>query len=455
MNSSRCILGGLNTVTRSSGFRINNNLFRSYSISGPKASGNFLGKTKTLVYGVLGISGATFFGFYFSNTRSNIHQYVSTPILRLFDEEDAHDLSILALEYNLGPKDRKDDDDCLQIKIWGKTLSNPIGLSAGYDKNARVMDKLLDLGFGAVEVGSITPEPQPGNPKKRLFRLVNSNSIINRMGLNNDGIEACSRRLSIYMSNKITEESSKTSGLSINGAINKVYLDNLGQSKKFLGANVSKNSSSDSSDDSDYLLGIRKLGKFVDYIVVNVSCPNVKNLGSGNDLEKLDKTMRLARAECDSLGESNSGTKPALVVKIGPDYSPLELQVISELALKNNIDGIITSNTSKSRPQSVLSSDGSVASENGGLSGPPIKDISLKTTSLVYKFTQGKIPIIGCGGISNAQDVLDYGLAGASFVQVYTAMIYQGPGLASKLKDDLVKLLDGRKWPDIVGKGSL
>ncbi|OMJ26607.1 Dihydroorotate dehydrogenase (quinone), mitochondrial [Smittium culicis] len=415
---------------------------------------NAFNATQAIVYGAVGIAGASFFAFYFTNTRSSFHEYVSVPLLRLLDEELAHDLSILALKYNLAPKDKKNDDESLQINLWGKTLSNPIGLPAGYDKNARVMDKLFDLGFGAVEVGSITPQPQSGNPKKRLFRLTESQAIINRMGLNNDGIDICSERLSKFVSNKITSENILPNENTVNQAINKLYFENAGKPKKFLGVNVSKNSSSHHDDDTDFLTGIRKLGKFADYIVVNISCPNVTNLGSGNNLDSLNETMRLARIECNNLSKPDIGiNKPALVIKIGPDYSPKELEIISQLALKNNIDGIITCNTSRSRPDSVTASNKSLAAEAGGLSGAPIKDMALKTTSLVYKYTQGKIPIIGCGGIRTAQDVLEYGLAGASFVQVYTGMVYKGPGIASTLKDDLLVLLDGKKWSDIVGAG--
>ncbi|PVU95825.1 hypothetical protein BB559_002588 [Furculomyces boomerangus] len=406
-------------------------------------------RVSNTAFGLVGIALAGFFGFYVTDSRSNIHEYITVPLMQQLDAEKAHYLSIKALSYGLGPVDRKQDNECLKTEIWGMKLSNPIGLAAGYDKNGEVADKLLDLGFGAVEVGSITPKPQEGNPRKRLFRLSNNNAAINRMGLNNDGFDVVKSRLKKRFWNNVAnqqldnEENAKTSVSQAKHTINKSGRDN-----RLLGINISKNHSSPSDSDQDFLDGIDQLGSLADYVVINVSCPNVTNLGAGSDLILLDKTMKSARTHCDALGTK----KPALVIKLGPDYTENDLKLISELALKNDIDGIITSNTSRSRPE-CLKSDEPNASEMGGLSGPPIRNLSLNTTRLVYKFTNGKIPIIGCGGVSSAEDVLEYGRAGASFVQLYTGMVYTGPGIVSKIKDDMVVLLNGKKWDDIVGSG--
>ncbi|PWA01574.1 hypothetical protein BB558_002329 [Smittium angustum] len=371
-------------------------------------------RVSNTAFGLVGIALAGFFGFYVTDSRSNIHEYITVPLMQQLDAEKAHYLSIKALSYGLGPVDRKQDNECLKTEIWGMKLSNPIG-----------------------------------NPRKRLFRLSNNNAAINRMGLNNDGFDVVKSRLKKRFWNNVAnqqldnEENAKTSVSQAKHTINKSGRDN-----RLLGINISKNHSSPSDSDQDFLDGIDQLGSLADYVVINVSCPNVTNLGAGSDLILLDKTMKSARTHCDALGTK----KPALVIKLGPDYTENDLKLISELALKNNIDGIITSNTSRSRPE-CLKSDEPNASEMGGLSGPPIRNLSLNTTRLVYKFTNGKIPIIGCGGVSSAEDVLEYGRAGASFVQLYTGMVYTGPGIVSKIKDDMVVLLNGKKWDDIVGSG--
>ncbi|PVU89987.1 hypothetical protein BB561_005089 [Smittium simulii] len=406
----------------------------------------FTKRTLNFALGTTTVLGIGLFSLYAFNTRSSIHELVFAPLLRQLDEEVAHDLSIKLLSWNLGPKDHHKDSELLETQLWGKRLSNPLGMAAGYDKNAQIPDKILKLGFGAVEVGSITPLPQSGNPSKRLFRLNNTQAIINRMGLNNDGIEECKKRLEARFWKNATEKSandnhSSQSITSLADSVPKSGIDG-----RLLGVNVSKNSNSPSDSDSDFLTGIKELGPFADYIVINISCPNVENLSSGSNMKMMDKTVSAARAECNNLGDK----KPALVIKIGPDYSENELKIISQIALKNNVDGIIATNTSRSRPEYIFKDEPN-AKNAGGLSGPPIKNLALNTTRLVYKYTDKKIPIIGCGGVSTAQDVLEYGRAGASFVQLYTSMIYQGPGVASKIKDDLTVLLDGQKWSDIIG----
>ncbi|OMH81197.1 Dihydroorotate dehydrogenase (quinone), mitochondrial [Zancudomyces culisetae] len=412
---------------------------RSYSAG---ARSNLGTKASNAMYGLFGIVGLGALGFYCSDSRAAVHKYVSTPLLGMFDEEVAHDLSIKALSLGLCPIDKSIDDKKLEIEIFGKKMSNPIGMAAGYDKNAKVADQLFGLGFGAVEVGSITPLPQVGNPKKRLFRLPNSEAIINRMGLNNDGVAVVKERLKARLWRHVTKtENPEKTAMQAYSEVSR-----SGKEGRILGINISKNHSSDHESPADFLVGIKELGTLADYLVINISCPNVKNLGAGSDISIMRDTLKSAREECNALGAK----QPALLVKIGPDYSDEELAVISKVALECRVDGIITSNTSRSRPASI-SQDHPNCEEMGGLSGTPIKQLALNTTRKVYKFTEGKIPIIGCGGISTAEDVYEFGKAGASFVQVYTAMIYQGPGLVANLKQDLSSLLGDKKWSEIVG----
>ncbi|KAJ2087922.1 dihydroorotate dehydrogenase [Coemansia sp. RSA 986] len=390
---------------------------------------------------------AAVFGFgllYGMDSSSGLHKYVITPVLRLLDPEDAHNLVITVLRYGLGPMDDKPDDSLLEVSLWGKKMSNPVGLAAGFDKNGKAIDGLFSLGFGLVEVGSITPVAQEGNPKKRLFRIDESGAVINRMGMNNEGVEVCSDRIRSRFWRMATVQS-KQMGVtvaSLSNAMNKSAIN-----RRLLGVNLGKNKSSSADSYDDYVLGLKSIGPYADYVVVNVSCPNVKNIAASSDIGVLESTIAAVVKERNSM----PNYRPPVVLKIGPDNSADQLKLIAQLALDYNVDGIITTNTTSSRPSSIVNSS-DIAKEEGGLSGKPLRDIALATTRDMYKLTKGRIPIIGCGGISSAEDALEFGKAGATAVQIYSSMIYDGPGKAREIKDGLVSLLKGRKWTDIVGE---
>ncbi|CAJ0915130.1 18814_t:CDS:2 [Entrophospora sp. SA101] len=374
---------------------------------------------RNLVIGTSGLVGLTLFlKYYYSDSRAVIHKYLSTTALRLFTTpETSHKFAIWAAKHELTPKDKLADDECLGIEVWGKKISNPIGLAAGFDKNGEAIDGLFDLGFGYVEIGSVTPEPQPGNPKPRVFRLSKDKSIINRYGFNSDGHYIVESRLR----DRIRRKSNGKRGI-----------------------NLGKNKWSDVESVDDYVKGIKRFGEYADILVVNVSSPNTPGL---RGLQKKGLIDNLLKEVMKAL-------------KISPDLTEEELEDIADAAMNNGVDGIIISNTTTSRPAS-LKSDKKLISEMGGLSGPPVKQLSLRALKKIYQYTNGKIVLIGCGGISNAQDALEYARAGATMVQLYTSLTYDGAGKVREIKDGVIKELnssdnDGddnkKKWKDIVGE---
>ena len=338
-----------------------------------------------------------------------LSDHLVTPLLRKLSPEIAHDLTIKALEKGFSPVNSLPVDPVLQTKVWGVKFDNPLGLAAGFDKQALVMEGLSKIGFGFIEVGGVTPLPQEGNPKPRVFRLKEDRALVNRMGLNNDGHEAVAKRLASYRA----------------------------QSKPgIIGINIAKSTSSDDMI-GDYKKGIRNLGKFADFIVLNVSCPNVswtKNLSKNEDgLKNLVFAIKEERARL----VSHSKNLP-LLLKLAPNMSFDSKKYMAQLALDSGIDGLVVSNTTPDRDKNLLSSS---QKEKGGLSGAPLKALALQTLKDMYALTQGAIPIIGVGGIENAQDAYERIRSGASLVQIYTAMIYQGPGIVPRIKKELAELL--------------
>ncbi|KAJ2840969.1 dihydroorotate dehydrogenase, partial [Coemansia erecta] len=313
-------------------------------------------------------------------------------------------------------------------------------MAAGFDKNAEVFDGLYGLGFGFVEVGTITPAPQEGNPKQRLFRIDDSGAVINRMGLNNDGVQICGDRIRSRFWHLISHQSKKKNETiaSLSSTIYRSVCNG-----QLLGVNLGKNKSSAANSYDDYVYGLKNLGPYADYVVINVSCPNVKNIAASSDIGVLESTIAAVVKERNKM----ENYLPPIVLKIGPDNSSDQLQLIAQLALDYRVDGIITTNTTLSRPAGLIDPE-DVAKQEGGLSGKPLRDIALNTTREMYRLTKGKIPIIGCGGISSAEDALAFAKAGASAIQIYTSMTYDGPGKVREIKDGLVDLLKGRKWTD-------
>ncbi|MEQ9490097.1 MAG: quinone-dependent dihydroorotate dehydrogenase [Alphaproteobacteria bacterium] len=329
------------------------------------------------------------------------------PLLRCLDPETAHDLTLKALRLGLGPVDRVPDDPRLSMKVCGLDFSNPVGLSAGFDKNAEVAGPMLRAGFGFVEAGSITPRPQPGNPKPRIFRLPDDAAVINRLGFNNRGMDYASHRLETWRKHDLAGP---------------------------IGVNLGKNKDTKVAAD-DYRLGAEKLARFADYLVVNVSSPNTPGLRALQDRAELDAILT-GVAE----GASAAGVKlPPVFVKIAPDIEDSDIADLSAMALEGRMDGLIVSNTTITRPDTLKSTD--LVVETGGLSGRPLFDRSTTLLAAIYRATEGKVPLIGVGGISSGADAYAKIRAGASLVQLYTALIYQGPGLVTQIKRDLVQLL--------------
>lgn len=328
------------------------------------------------------------------------------PLLRSLPPETAHELALKALAAGLAGRDRGPDDPRLAIDLWGHRFANPIGLAAGFDKDARVPLQALALGFGFVEVGSVTPKPQAGTAGPRLFRLTEDRAVINRMGFNSQGHEAVIERLA-----RIGRPGRR-------GA---------------LGINLGRNK--DSADAAaDFAAGVRALGPYADYLVVNLSSPNtpgLRALQGKAPLEALLGRVAEARAQLPAGG-------PPLLVKIAPDLVEEELADIAAVAQAMGVDGLIVANTSIARPASLRSRH---RGEGGGLSGAPLMAPSTRMLARVHALTGGAMPLIGSGGVASGADAYAKIRAGASLVQLYTALIYQGPGLVRRIKRELAALL--------------
>jgi len=297
------------------------------------------------------------------------------------------------------------EDDHLKTQVGDLTFPNPIGLAAGFDKNAEIVPLFEALGFGAVEVGTVTPKGQPGNDHPRLFRLLEDRAIINRMGFNNEGIDAMLHRLQ---------------GLSKNIP---------------LGVNLGKNKSTPNEEAlSDYLCLLEKAYPWGDYFVINISSPNTPGLRGLQELDSLTPLLEGLLEKRNELAEA-SGQRKQIWLKLAPDLDSSELEKICQLALQLKLDALVLTNTTISRPK--LKSKHAL--ESGGLSGKPLRDLSNKRLKEAVEFTKGEIPLIGVGGIFNAKDVAEKLKLGASLVQVYSGLIFEGPGLIQRLKKDLLK----------------
>jgi len=343
------------------------------------------------------------------------------PLLFKVDPEKAHTLAIKSLKFNLIPNvfDEHKNDSIFQTKIFGKDLDNPIGMAAGFDKNAEVYNALFKLGFGFVEVGTITPLKQYGNPKPRVFRLVEDEALINRLGFNNHGAE--------------------------------IVKDRIKRNKKLglLGINIGPNK--DSSDRlNDYLIGLKTFYDDADYITINISSPNTENLRTfheGNKLQDLLKSIMIEK--------KNLNSNIPIAVKVSPDINEDQVSQISEILLEHEIKAIIVSNTSEATRDKLSNIQ---RHQKGGLSGKPIEEKSNILINEFYKLLKGKIKIIGVGGVDSGQSAYDKFIAGADFVQLYTGMVFNGPNIAGIIKKELKELLirDGVKnYTEIIGNKTL
>ena len=334
------------------------------------------------------------------------------PYIFTLDPEAAHDLAIKSLKLNFLPKSffQVENEEMLSTELFKKKLKNPIGLAAGFDKSAEVYNSLFKFGFGFVEVGTITPRRQFGNPKPRVFRLEKDKALINRLGFNNDGIDTVSHRLK---ENRPDE---------------------------FLGINIGPNK--DTKDKIlDFLECFSKLNKFADYITVNISSPNTTGLRDFHE-EKLLSQLLSKLLEFKKKQKINC----PITLKISPDIGESEITNINEMILKFKIDGVILTNTTNQNRDNLLSD---YKNEAGGLSGLPIKNLSLKLIKSFYKLNKGKTPIIGVGGIDSGQSAFEKIAAGATAVQLYTGMVYNGPGVIKDIKKELIEILKKEKIKNI------
>ena len=335
------------------------------------------------------------------------------PYIFTLDPEAAHDLAIKSLKLNFIPKSffQVEDEEMLSINLFKKKLKNPIGLAAGFDKSAEVYNSLFKLGFGFVEVGTITPKRQFGNPKPRVFRLEKDRAMINRLGFNNDGIEIVSNRLK------------------------------KNEPDEILGINIGPNKNTKEKI-FDFIECYKKLNKFASYITVNISSPNTAGLRSFHEEKLLTELL----SKLYNIKKKQKITCP-IALKISPDIDENEISNINEMVLKFKIDCIILTNTTNKNRINLL--DLSNKNETGGLSGLPLKELSLKFIKKFYKENKGKIPIIGVGGIDSGQSAFEKIVAGATAIQLYTGMVYQGPGIVKNIKKELIEILKTEKIKNI------
>ena len=332
------------------------------------------------------------------------------PFIFKFSPEVAHSLAIKALKLNNLGFNKPKDSKLLEIEFCGKKLSSPIGVAAGFDKNAEIYNPLFNLGFGFVEVGTITPKPQYGNSKPRVFRLEEDEALINRLGFNNSGSEEISLRIKKEIK------------------------------KGFLGINIGPNKDT-SNRIEDYLTCFRKFHMLGDYITINISSPNTENLRDFHNQDELNSLIKELKEEKEKLN-----SKIPIALKISPDLNEEQIDIIAKILLDEEIEIIIISNTSDKNRENLHNIN---KLEKGGLSGKPIQEISNKIIIKFYKLLGNKIKIIGVGGVDTGQAAYEKIISGASLVQLYTGMVYRGPGIASKISSELIDILKNKGFKNI------
>ena len=345
----------------------------------------------------------------FSNLRSLIFK---------LDPETAHSLAIKSLKFNFIPNilDDEKNNPLFKTKLFNKEIENPIGMAAGFDKNAEVYNSLFNLGFGFVEVGTVTPLEQYGNPKPRVFRLVEDEALINRLGFNNLGSKNIADRIKRNNPNGL---------LGINIGPNKESEDRL----------------------NDYIQCLKIFNGVSDYITINISSPNTEDLRNFHDQKKLDDLLKLIEKEKRDLN-----SKIPIAVKVSPDINDKEIMKISEVLLDNKIEAAIISNTSDTTRENLQNTQ---SHQKGGLSGKPIESKSSELIRKFYKVLKGRVKIIGVGGVDSGRSAYQKLLAGADYLQLYTGMVFRGPNIVSLIKKELKEILlkDGVKnFNEIVGK---
>ena len=338
------------------------------------------------------------------------------PFIFKLDPELAHDLAIKALKTNLIAKDYKKNELILKTQLFGKEIPNPIGIAAGFDKNAEVYNPLFKLGFGFVEVGTVTPLSQYGNPKPRVFRLEEDCALINRLGFNNNGADDARSRI--------------------------IKKKPIGM----LGVNIGPNWNSENKIE-DYLNCLRKFHDIADYITINISSPNTENLRDFHNNEELKNLLESIHNEKEKL-KSNI----PIAIKISPDINQKKVEEICRTILDYGIKAVIVSNTTDGNRDSLKNHK---KFQKGGLSGKPLNEISNKLINNFYKILNNKIDIIGVGGVDSGETAYQKFMHGAKFVQLYTGMVFHGPKIVSKISDELNNILETnnvKKLSDIIGK---
>jgi len=340
------------------------------------------------------------------------------PFLFNLDPETAHNLAIKSLKFNYLPNKmfEVEDEEMLNIKLFGKNFSNPIGLAAGFDKSAEVYNSLLKFGFGFIEVGTVTPLKQFGNSKPRVFRLPDDNAMINRLGFNNDGIEIIKRRIK------------------------------LEGKKGILGINIGPNKNTKDKKE-DFCVGLKNFLDVADYVTINISSPNTEGLRDFHEQKNLkDLLVALNKIKFESK------INIPLFLKVSPDIKDNDVFDISNLAKKNNISALILTNTTNSKRENLIDSN---KNEKGGLSGEPLQNISNEIIRKFYQHLKGTIPIVGVGGINSGKSAYEKIISGASLLQLYTGLIYKGPSIVKEIKKELIQILKNEglnNIQDAIGK---
>lgn len=346
------------------------------------------------------------------------------PMLFRLESEQAHGLTIKIMKSGLMPcPGAPVTDPALEVDLWGIKFPNPVGLSAGFDKNAEVIGPAFDLGFGFVEAGTVTPRPQHGNPKPRVWRNPETESVINAMGFPSEGMTIFKENLARFLGRKT-------------------------RPRGVVGVNIGMNKNQ-TEPVKDYSILIQMLAPMADYLTVNISSPNTPGL---RDLQKREPLMDLLGALKEERRKACGDHPPPLLVKFAPDLEDAQQEELARAVLESNIDGLVLTNTTTRRPKNLPRD---FAAHKGGLSGPPLSDASTKVIRNFYKLTRGKLPIIGVGGVSDGKDAYAKIKAGASLVQLYTGLVFKGPGVANSINLELLKLLKSEGYGNIseaVGK---
>lgn len=343
-----------------------------------------------------------------------MYKLIIRPLLFLLDAETAHYFSFASIKLlsklGLSPIFRKlfvMNDAKLHREVFGLSFKNPVGLAAGFDKDAKLFNELSDFGFGFIEIGTVTPKPQPGNPKKRLFRLLDDTAIINRMGFNNEGVFEAVERLKK-------------------------------DQRVLIGGNIGKNKVTPNEDAvKDYLICFDALFEYVDYFVVNVSSPNTPGLRELQDKKPLTGILKKLKRENQKLAEKFQVNEKPILLKIAPDLTDDQLMDIISIVKVSKIDGVIATNTTVAREG--LKSHLILVEEKGGLSGKPLTKRSTEVIRFLSEKSKGAFPIIGVGGIHSAQDAVEKLRAGADLIQLYTGFIYEGPRLIKRINKAILE----------------